>query len=555
MNSILKSTIAVLITVLIMSCDFIPDTVPPDDNAFDPLNPDSIYNTAKLPPAAGISFYDEDTSEDIISGSMTVSKAADETAVTGYRLYWGSDSTTKLPGAPLLKEIEKTGGDIELNWGGAEAGSITSTVPAGATHILVYTYYADKEADTPFSYDIEDRVVEMTADMLTDSGASYPQELTVFNDKLYFVSRITSAIMQYNLWEYDDTKVVSMVSGDQTLWNPRLIPVNGTAGYSNPSDLSVINNLLYFVGDQQSATYTNQLCSLSTSRLVTLVTDVDLAVTSGTELVPFTVGSTGDIFFRGFNTTVRNELFRTNHISLPGSNTANVIDLNPGTAEGYASWLTLMNGKLYFSATDGVNGTEIWAYDGTAAPTAGVNVNRLTDINSSGDSLPQYLTAYKNKIYFAANDSGNNTELYSVDDSGVEKITSGTHSFGSIPVFLKVINDTLYFTAWDNSDKRRLWSYSGSGSPQAIVFPDEAQMTASSALCEHDGNVYAEANDAVHGTELWCYDGTTSRLVADINAGTGNGLSGVSMASYNGRLYFSANDGSYGEELWVYYVK
>ena len=346
-----------------------------------------------------------------------------------------------------------------------------------------------------------------------------------------------------------------MSSGDQTLWNPRLIPVNGSAGYSNPGDFTVINGMLYFVGKHQSASNDNQIIFLNTAGTINFITDVADVVSSGTEIVPFTEGSTEYLFFRGFNATVRNELFRTNNIGFPASNTKNLIDLNPGTAEGYASWLTLMNGMLYFSATDGTYGRELWSYDGTASPTKNVNVVRHTDIKSTGDSSPQYLTVYDDKLYFSAEDNSNDTELYCWDGTTLTKITSGTHSFGSIPVFLKVINDTLYFTAWDDDDKRRLWSYNGIGSPEAIIFPGEAVMTASSPPIEHNGNIYVEAYDSVHGTELWCYNGAEAYLAADINEGAGNGLNSSDMASYNGKLYFAADDGYYGEELYAYWVK
>ena len=131
---------------------------------------------------------------------MTITRAADETVVAGYRLYWGSDSTTKLSGAPILKEIEKTGSDVSVDFGGGETGSITSSVPANTSHLLIYTYNADNEADTPYAYEIEDCVVERVADMSSDSNDAYPGDLTVFNNKLYFRARLSTAFMEYNLW-------------------------------------------------------------------------------------------------------------------------------------------------------------------------------------------------------------------------------------------------------------------------------------------------------------------------------------------------------------------
>ena len=77
----------------------------------------------------------------------------------------------------------------------------------------------------------------------------------------------------------------------------------------------------------------------------------------------------------------------------PGANSA-----NPGN-------LCLYNAALYFSATDGTTGTEMYKYDGT-------NFTRVTDINpGSGNSSPSGLTVYNGTLYFAAADATSDKEL------------------------------------------------------------------------------------------------------------------------------------------------
>src|SRR5262245_5965790 len=71
-----------------------------------------------------------------------------------------------------------------------------------------------------------------------------------------------------------------------------------------------------------------------------------------------------------------------------------VQDVNPGTANGFtpynnggfASYLTDVNGELYFAANDGVHGVELWKSDGTPG-----NTLMVADINPTGDSLPHNL--------------------------------------------------------------------------------------------------------------------------------------------------------------------
>ena len=55
------------------------------------------------------------------------------------------------------------------------------------------------------------------------------------------------------------------------------------------------------------------------------------------------------------------------------------------------------------------------------------------------------------------------------------------------------------------------------------------------------------------GTELWVTDGTTSgtKMVKDINPGSGSAFVNDELMVYNGKVYFGANDGTNGKQLWV----
>ena len=45
-----------------------------------------------------------------------------------------------------------------------------------------------------------------------------------------------------------------------------------------------------------------------------------------------------------------------------------VADIIPGVTVVPPAGLTIFNNELYFSAADGTNGSELWKYDGTNAP-------------------------------------------------------------------------------------------------------------------------------------------------------------------------------------------
>jgi len=67
-----------------------------------------------------------------------------------------------------------------------------------------------------------------------------------------------------------------------------------------------------------------------------------------------------------------------------------------------------------------------------------------------------------------------------------------------------------------------------------------------------NGKVFFDANDGVHGYELWVTDGTVggTQLVSDIWPGT-SGSSPNFLTAFNNKLYFAADDSVHGNELWV----
>ena len=92
--------------------------------------------------------------------------------------------------------------------------------------------------------------------------------------------------------------------------------------------------------------------------------------------------------------------------------TALVADLAPGFAAGAPrSNLLVWDGRLYFAADDGMHGPELWSSDGTAAGTrleidlaAGATGSSLTDLTLAGD-----------RLFFVADDGVSGWQLWVMD--------------------------------------------------------------------------------------------------------------------------------------------
>ena len=190
-------------------------------------------------------------------------------------------------------------------------------------------------------------------------------------------------------------------------------------------------------------------------------------------------------------------------------------DVNPGSSGSAPSGLSVVGTVLFFSATNGYYGRELWRTDGTANGTRLV----LDIVRRAGNSFPGLLTPFGSILLFVAQDRisggpGHGQELWRSDGfwTGtvlVKDIVPGTGS-----------------------------PFSGSSSP--IFMADGPALLFS-------------ANDGLAGTELWKSDGTDAgtALVKDIMPGNGSGIStSASPALIGGTLYFAANDGVHGQELW-----
>ena len=213
---------------------------------------------------------------------------------------------------------------------------------------------------------------------------------------------------------------------------------------------------------------------------------------------------------------------------------------------------------LYFTADDGVNGSELWKTDGTPEGTVLVE-----DIQpGGGGSLPLNFVLLGRTLYFTADDGEHGRELWKSDGTArgtrlVEDIAPGPASSEPLGM-VKVDHQRLLFTADDGSHGREPWVSDGTRAGTRLVediFPGPTSSGPDSPLVVKSGVVLFAADDGVHGRELWRSDGTPggTRLVEDIRPGPeGSDLlvNSIQSTVVGRRLYFSADDGVHGHELW-----
>ncbi len=231
-----------------------------------------------------------------------------------------------------------------------------------------------------------------------------------------------------------------------------------------------------------------------------------------------------------------------------------VKDINPSRGGETAFHpFVFNNGKLYFSADDGVHGLEIWTSDGTEAGTY-----MLKDIFPDNDfTYAKVMGSLNGTIYLSASDGVHGVELWKSDgtEAGTVMLKDINPGGMSLPMGFVTIGNYFYFTATDGEHGKELWKSDGTEAGTVLVKDIFAGQPTSDIqwLINFKGLVYFSAEDGTHGSELWRSDGTAqgTYMVEDINP-LSSGSFPSEITTGEDWIYFTADDGSHGRDIWKF---
>ncbi|WZO98896.1 FG-GAP-like repeat-containing protein [Isosphaeraceae bacterium EP7] len=271
---------------------------------------------------------------------------------------------------------------------------------------------------------------------------------------------------------------------------------------------------------------------------------VSARVTEITDLVVFN----GALYFRGYNSSSGSELWTSDGHE---SGTHAVLDLNPGMASASPAWLTPGGDALYFTATAPLIGSQLYKTDGTAAGTTMVKA-----INAAGTTLSD-LSFQQGRLIFSADDGVHGAEPWTSDGTagGTALLMDVNPGAGSSdPSAFQSIGGLTVFVAVDGTHGRELWASDGTAAGTTLVAdinPGAGDgLGLDARFVPMGGALYFAADDGVHGAELWKTDGTSAgtSMVIDLIAGA-SGSVPTSLTTVGGSLYFVAS-GAQGTELY-----
>lgn len=349
-------------------------------------------------------------------------------------------------------------------------------------------------------------------------------ETVVSNGFLYFIT-LDNDNNTKQLWRTDGSNAGTIL----------LKKFTGPPSYTAIQNLTDVNGTLYFVGFDALNGF-EIWKSDGTAAGTVFIKDVNPGTGDG--FFGFTspknlTNLNGVLYFSEENSVNGEELWQSDGTSM---GTVMVKDINAGANGSTIEYMKNLNGTLYFSADDGTTGKELWKSDGTNAGT--VLVSNL--VAGSGSSTPFQFFRFNNLNYFATS----NGNFYSTDGTGVGTVLIDSY----FPSNFVISNNSLFFRGGPIGD--RLYKSDGTEAGTAqLLF-----ATTLSNLYAFNNKVYFQAalgSFSNLNAELYQTDGTEAGTILLKNINPSNASSRPnSFIELNSSLYFLAYDGSYGNFFW-----
>lgn len=318
----------------------------------------------------------------------------------------------------------------------------------------------------------------------------WPQESTVMDGILYFIAN--DGIHGYEVWRSDGTDVGTAMVKD----------INPSGDSATDSPFLVYNGHAYFSADDGVHGW-ELWRSDGTANGTVMVKNIhpDIPIPP---IPPYPFFETGGWLYFGADDNVHGyELWRTN-----GTVTEFAIDINPGLPDSYPDHFVRYGGKFYFSAQHKEYGTELWQTDGTVSGTTLVKDVCPGQCNGYAPSIVfNRLVVFNNELYFTATDGVHGTELWKTNGTtpGTTMVKDiGENEFGSEPNSLAILGNKLYFSATTLDLGEELWSTDGTAvgtSLVANIYPGTFSSYPRGLFAMYD-KLFFGANDGF-GSELW----------------------------------------------------
>lgn len=456
-------------------------------------------------------------------GSTTYFYAND--GINGYEL-WKTDGTSG--GTMLVKDINPGPGNSNIQNTAEHNGLLFFSATNGTSGLEVWR----SDGTGPGTL--------MVNDLFPGSTGSNPKFVGTLGANLLFTAN--TATTGNEIYKYDGA-IVSLVSDI----NP------GTTGSSSTKFTYMGGNFYFFANN---GTVGSELWKTDgTDPGTVLVLDINPGPASSNTGASLITADGINIFFGANNGVNGGELWKSDGT---GPGTGMLLDINPGFTGSNPEYLYYSGGALYFKATTTAEGQELWKSDGSAGGTVLVKDIYPGSFSSNVNLIGPFESGFLNvggNIYFKASNGTDGTELWKSDGTSigtvmVDDINPG--SGGSNPGNAVIFNGNLYSGFTEAGGVENIYKINATTfSTTSLDCNLNTEGSSPSSIVMMGVNLLFKANNGVSGQELYISDGTTSgtNLMVDINPGaTSSNPSELTVSGST--LYFTADDGTNGKELW-----
>lgn len=168
---------------------------------------------------------------------------------------------------------------------------------------------------------------------------------------------------------------------------------------------------------------------------------------------------------------------------------------------------------LWFAASDGLSGVELWRYDGTIAVRAanvGPDTPGLVRSSFPDQIVRQRAGMAGSEVFFSAIDPGAGRELRYFDGATLRTFDTLPGPMHGDPRHITRVGTSVWFSARTAAGVRRLFVSDGT---TTIPAPGTAGLRSPYSLLADGGTLYCAAADSSGSTELWKIDNGVATAV------------------------------------------
>ena len=391
--------------------------------------------------------------------------------------------------------------------------------------------------------------LDLLLDIYSGPSSSNATFGPILNGKMLFSA--STATAGNELWITDGTAAGTTLLKD----------IYAGSDSSYPQYMTLAGNKVYFRAYGDATSGVELWVTDGTTNGTTMVKDINPGLSNGSPngSYPSNIYAFGSQVLFMAETALGQELWVTDGTA---EGTTIVKDINTVSTHSGPRFFTEFNGKVYFSANDGINGDELWVTNGTPAGTSMVKDIYTGSVSSDVNDF----IVFQDKLFFEARNETNGYELWSSDGTLdgttiVKDIQPGADSSDlSMPI---VLGDKLLFRANNGTNGYELWS--SDGTPDGTTIVKDIWAGSDSAYPEYmtkiGDSVYFFASDATTGKEPWKSDGTSNGTarIADIQTGPNGSITHcmcfggdpARFRQYGETVIIFADDGVNGAEPWI----